>query len=72
MKTISMAILFLLLVSIIAIGCGVPPSAAPETTIGELSDEEVSGELDELDELEQQSQELDDVAWEEPEQAVQG
>ena len=71
MKQITMIILSLLIISIIAIGCKAPIPAASDTVSGELSDEEVSGELDELDELEQQSQELDDVAWEEPEQAVQ-
>lgn len=71
MKKTSIMILFLLVISIMAIGCKAPTPAAPEAASGDLSDEEISGELDELDELEQQSQELDDVAWEEPEQAVE-
>lgn len=64
MKKIMM-ILFSLLAVVMIVGCVTP---APQ--VEDLSEDEVSAELEELDELEQQSEELDDVSFDEAEEAV--
>ncbi len=59
-------IIISLLAVLMVLGCATP---GPQT--GELSENEVSAELEELDELEQQSAELDEVSFDEAEEAVQ-
>ena len=66
-----MMLSILAVLSILIVGCkDVRETTTPTTTSGDISEEEVAGELIDLDELEEQSNELDDVNFDEAEAAV--
>ncbi len=66
-----MAVLSILaIVSILIVGCKVPEATSPTTPSGDISEEEAAGELEDLDALEELGSELDDLDWNEAEEAV--
>ena len=67
MTLLSLGVILLFLL----VGCKAT-TPAPASGAAEVSEEDVSAELNDLNELEQQSQDLDDLGFDEAEQAVQG
>lgn len=70
-KNIMLVLSLLAVISIFIVGCSVPETTTRTITSGDISEEEVAGELNDLDELEEQSNELDDVNFDEAEQVLQ-
>ena len=67
----------LAVLSILILGCTAPESGVSSAPAGDVAgevaeDAEVAGELNELDELEELGSELDDLDWNEAEEAVRG
>ncbi len=71
-KTIMIVFSILAIVSILIVGCKVPETAGSTALSPEISEEEqeVAGELEDLDALEELGSELDDLDWDGAEEAV--
>ena len=67
-----LAMLFPFTPLLFAPGCQTwqPAASSSESSSG-LTEEEIAGEINELEELARQGEELDDLNWEEAEEAVQ-
>ncbi len=70
-NTIMILFTLLAVLSLLVWGCTAPKPTVSTAPSGEVAeDAEVAGELNELDELEELGSELDDLDWNEAEEAV--
>ena len=72
--TIKVVLFVLAVLSLLIVGCKTTeitaPVSADASSTGELAESEVTSELNELDSLEELESELNDLDWEEAEDAV--